>query len=181
MKTPRACIHLGLSLLIIACSTISVSYDYDREADFTILKTYDWLPVPPEARADGLIVKRITNAVDRELEAKGFTMMPEAPDFHIAIYGERLTKLDIRDRGYDYGPYRYRGYYWPEDRRRIEVYQYDEGTLILDLINAQTNELIWRGTATAVIDPYATPEQRDKRITEAVGKILSNFPPDQKR
>ncbi len=180
MKTLHISILVGLLFLLIACSTISVNYDYDRGADFTVLRTYDWLPIPPEAGVDGITVKRIINAVDAGLEAKGFTRTSEAPDFLIAAYGEKVTKVQVRDRGYDYGRYRYRGYPGLEDRR-IDVYQYEEGTLILDFVDAHKSELIWRGSASAVIDPYASPEKRERQISEAVEKMLGNFPPAQNR
>jgi len=161
-------------LLFSSCSTLRVNYDYDPEADFTRLKTFDWLPMPADKRIDELVLKRIKDSVSRQLQAKGFGSSSETPDFLIALHGGKETKVNIADRGYNYSRrnrYRYYG------DRRMDIYKYEEGTLILDFVDSKSNELIWRGSATDVLDPDPTPEQRSKKIDEAVGKILENFPP----
>ena len=61
----------------------------------------------------------------------------------------------------------------------IDVYQYEEGTLVLDFVDGISKELIWRGVGTGEIDRYASPEQQDKGINEAIYKILRNFPPPE--
>ena len=57
------------------------------------------------------------------------------------------------------------------------VENYDQGTLVLDIVDGRSNELVWRGTAQARIDPSNSPEERQRRINEAVRKILDRFPP----
>ncbi|MHC4912727.1 MAG: DUF4136 domain-containing protein [Planctomycetota bacterium] len=178
MKVLRAFLTL-LFVLITSCSTITVTYDYDVEADFASLKTFDWWSVPAEPGADELAVKLARNAVNRQLQAKGFTRAAEYPDFFVALHGGKQTKLDIVDWGYSYGRHRPHGGYW--HGRGIDAYEYQEGTLIVDFVDADTKELIWRGSARAVINPDRTPEQRSEKINEAVSKLLENFPPGKKR
>jgi hypothetical protein len=60
------------------------------------------------------------------------------------------------------------------------VDQYEEGTLILDLIDPNGMRLIWRGTATTPLDESAGPRQREATVNEAVESILKRFPPEQK-
>ena len=52
-----------------------------------------------------------------------------------------------------------------------------EGTLIIDFVEPNSKNLLWRGAAKGVFDNARTPEKRDKMINEAVQKILQNFPP----
>jgi hypothetical protein len=59
----------------------------------------------------------------------------------------------------------------------IDVYNYTEGTLIIDLVNATSNQLAWRGSATGVVDPGRSPEQVQERINDVVGQIFANYPP----
>jgi hypothetical protein len=54
---------------------------------------------------------------------------------------------------------------------------YEVGTLILDFVDADSRELIWRGSAEAVMDVSVGPEYRKKKINEAVGMVLTYFPP----
>jgi hypothetical protein len=51
------------------------------------------------------------------------------------------------------------------------------GTLIVDLIDAQKKEMVWRGTATKTLDPSASPEEKQAHLNEAVQKMLENYPP----
>jgi hypothetical protein len=54
------------------------------------------------------------------------------------------------------------------------------GTLIVDLVDARTKTIVWRGTAEKDINPNATPDQRDKNINRATDKLFKNYPPRAK-
>jgi hypothetical protein len=56
------------------------------------------------------------------------------------------------------------------------IYSYREGTLILDLMDSKTNNLIWRGWAVSPLDSSYKPEEIDKLIKKAVAKIFNKFP-----
>jgi hypothetical protein len=157
-----------LVVAMIGCSTLRVNYDYDPETDFSTMKTFDWHPVPPGGSVNDLVVKQVRGEVIQQLEGKGLKSGQEKPDFLIAIHGGKVAKLDIVDWGYSYGgPGRY-GRYGPySTSRRIDVQEYEEGTLILDFVDTDTKELIWRGTATDALDANPTPDERRKQIQEA--------------
>jgi Domain of unknown function (DUF4136) len=85
--------------------------------------------------------------------------------------------MDVRAWGYSYGPRTMiRGGFYT-GREEIDVYEYEEGTFILDFVDAQSKELIWRGVAKGEVRNYASPVKRDKRINVVVQKVLSDFPP----
>ncbi len=90
-------------------------------------------------------------------------------------------------RGYGYGPHgRYRGGYGYGPHRRywggnwepggISTYEYEEGSLILDFVDAKSKNLILHGSAKAVVGNEKTPEERQKKIYEIVQKILEKYP-----
>ncbi len=162
---------------LIGCSTIyDISYDYDRTADFAILKTYYWLPVPEKSNMNSLDLIRIKKAVSAELNDKGFKIASNNADLLIASHFGTKEKVNVRPWGYGYGPYgRYWGGHWGHGG--VSVYQYEEGTLIIDFVESNSKNLLWRGAAKSVVDDARTPEKRDKVINEAVQKILENFPP----
>ena len=60
---------------------------------------------------------------------------------------------------------------------QLDVYQYEEGTFILDFVDPESMELIWRGIAQGELRNYSSPVKRYERIDEVVQKVLSNFPP----
>jgi hypothetical protein len=177
MKAYQIMLVLGIVGFAFSCSPIyDVQYDYDQRADFTGLKTYDWLPVPDKADIDSLDVTRIKTAVNAELRAKGLRMSSDHPDLLIAEHLGKKDKVKIRDWGYTYAPVGgYWGGYWGSGG--VSVYEYEEGSLILDFVEAESKKMIWRGVAKAEVNNQATPEEREKLIKEAVQKILKNFPP----
>ena len=170
MRTTVLVLTLCVVVLALSCSSISVSHDYDPQVNFTNLKAFSGLSFPKKAEVNQLVVRRIRDAVTGELEAKGLRLSSN-PDFLIAMHGAAREKLDIQDWGYS-SP---RAAYW--GHRDISVQQYTEGTLILDFVDAKSKEMIWRGVASGAVDPGASPEQRTKRINEAVAKLLAKFTP----
>jgi hypothetical protein len=162
---------------MLGCSTVyDVQYDFDQQADFSRLLKYDWMPTPEGANIDDLSIARVKKAVNADLKAKGLQLTSQDPDFFIAEHMGAEEKVQINNWGYAYGPYNgYWGGYWGNGG--VSEYRYEEGTLILDFVDAETNKLIWRGAAKAEIDRVNTPEKKDKLVAEAVQAILKNFPP----
>ncbi|HEX5135622.1 MAG TPA: DUF4136 domain-containing protein [Planctomycetota bacterium] len=161
--------------LLAACSSVSTNYDYDMSYDFSKLRTYRWADIPSKADADPLVVQRVGSAVEAELKAKGYAMAEGTPDFLVANYVGKHTKIQVNDWGYGYGPHgRWYG------GGGLDVYEYEQGSLIVDVVDATTRQLVWRGTATAIVDPSSTPEEKTERIKEAVAKMFEDFPPKKK-
>ena len=160
---------LLLASLLAACSSVSTSYDFDPKADFARLKRYTWLKPATTAPAprNPFARQRIEHAVDTELDKRGYASGGEA-DFLVAAHTGSQQRVRVTDYGYGYG-------YWGGGR--IDVYQYEEGTLILDIIDARSKKLMWRGTATAAVMPNPSPEETSKLINEAVSKLMKDFPP----
>lgn len=161
---------------VLGCSTITVSQDYDPEYDFSQLKTYDWLPLSEKEPLSDLDVRRVKDATNRVLMAKGYTASADTPDFLVAMHGGKQRRVDVVDWGYNWGWY---GPLWGPGASRIDVYQYDEGTLTLDFVDAEKRQLVWRSSARAVISERETPQSRQEKITKTVTKMLEKFPPTE--
>ena len=82
----------------------------------------------------------------------------------IAIHAGARDKVNVTDYGYVYGP---RGRW---GHRYLEVHKYKEGTLILDFVDPQLRQLIWRGWAVGALE---APDQVEEQITETVDAILN--------
>jgi len=175
MKSVLPLLVLSLCLLLPGCSLTTVNYDYDTDFDFSNLKHYSWLDTPADFPASEITVQRIKNTVDQQLDIKGFKQVSESSDFLISLQGFR----DIVRQGVERGT-AYRGYNQKYNRgydRRYEVYEYEEGTLVLTIINAVSNALIWQGNVTGAIEPNRSVQSKEKRTQEVVAKLLENFPP----
>ena len=71
MKAIHAFFVLFLIGLTVSCASIyGVKYDFDQQANFADLKTFDWMPVPEKAGINTLVVQRVKKAVNAELQAK---------------------------------------------------------------------------------------------------------------
>jgi hypothetical protein len=151
----------------------SVTYDYDRTAGFGRFKTYAW--VRGTDLADQLNHKRVLSAVDEQLTAKGLAMVQTSasPDLLVAYHATFDKNLQITGFSSGFGPYRLAGARsGSATAERILV-----GTLVVDVVDAKTNTIVWRGTATKEIDVHANAEQRDRNIRKAAEKLFKNYPP----
>jgi hypothetical protein len=182
MLRRAASLACAVALLATGCSGIRVSQDYDPNTDFSGLRTWYWMARAPSSdpRVDNdLIDGRVRDAVERHLGSRGYRRVPTGEGdfgvgYHLAIQG----KIDVQtiDRYYGYG---YGGWYGGMGTETY-VRQYDEGTLILDVVDSRSQQLVWRGTGQAEVHQDTSPEQRTARIQEAVDKILAQFPPQPK-
>lgn len=175
-----------LGVVLIAalggCSTMRVTSDTDPSAKFTGYKSYNWMAEAPkktgDPRIDGnsILASRIRSAVERQLAAKGYEKRSSGtPDFLVGYHAslEKKTSVRMLNDHYRYGP----GWGWRYRGPQTYVYDYDEGTLILDIVDPKTRKLLWRGSATDVVNPTASGEARQKKINKAVTRILEKFPP----
>jgi hypothetical protein len=183
VKTGFLVILISLVGLAVGCSSYSVNQDYDKDADFTSYKTYAWIQQPTTAvgdaktaqRVNTLLDKRIRSAVDAQLTAKGMTLLDsDDADLFIAYHTGIQDKVNVTDWGYSY-PTRYGGWYGGSSN--VDVTQYEEGTLIVDLIDVASKQLVWRGTATGALASNPTPEQVEKNLNTVVTKMFKDYPP----
>jgi hypothetical protein len=171
-----------LALALLACATIEVSSDWNPAADFSRLHTWAWLaqerPASGDPRLDSaLLDARIRSAVESELGARGFAKAEAgAADFLVAYHVALERKLVATTIDDYYGGVGYR--HWPRPGySQTYVHEFEVGSLMLDVLDPRSRELIWRGTAQAEILPAATPEEREARVREGVRRILERFPP----
>ena len=182
---------LSIVLLIalqFGCSSLMVTYDYDPGADFSTLRTFDWLADVQEPTGDprldnSLTDIRIRGTVDGQLALKGYTKAAsEKPDFYVSYYASLKDLLNMSSishyQGFGVGERPGYGGGWPAGSRTVtDVQSYKEGTLILDVVHGGTNRLVWRGIAQAEADPSRDPQTRQALIREAIHDMLTHFPP----
>lgn len=180
---PLCAASLILTLLIQSCGpTLKVTSDYDKAVDFGKYKTYivDTFHMP--SRMNQLNANRVLNAVKADLNKKGFSESA-TPDMlvHITVLAkeEQTVTATSSYYGYGYGGY-YRPYYWggPTGGAGYTTYDVDkyiDGSVIVDIADAQTKNLLWEGIGNKQIDGPA--DDPDKAISNAVTSIMASFPP----
>ena len=183
MKTIK--IMLGMLLIagIWGCSTSVIKSDFDKDVDFSKFNSFNWMAQSQTGNTDhpshnSLVGNRIKNAVDKELTSKGFQKDADGnPDFNVMYYLTVKEKVDVSSSGYGY-PWGYGygyGYRYGYGYGGIYTFEYDEGTLILDVIDPETNQLVWRGW---YVDALKDGDKiNDEKIALAVNHVLKDFPP----
>ena len=169
-----AMLFIGL-LILASCSSITVNSDYNTQFDFSKWKTFGFIPIPEKAGIDQINANRLGDAVKKQLEAKGYKLA-EPADFGVAFQFGKQQVTDVSSYGgYGYG-WGWGGWgYGPGGG--VDVTQYEQGTLIIDLVDMKENKLEWRGTGQGALDDNPTVEDRIANIDSAVSQILAQFPP----
>ena len=183
MKISFFTIIAALFLFSSCASTVSVRTDYDTRANFNAYKTFAFYkPSVDELEISDLDKKRILRAVEAAMIRKGF-VKSENPDLLVGLTtkAQRSVRTYGNNFGYGYGfgygGFRYGGAYWNRGGF-VNTYETIEGTLYLDLIDANKKELIWQGIGQAPL--VQGPEAKEERINEIVTSILAKYPPNAK-
>ncbi len=166
------------SLLMVACaSNPPLTVDYNDQFNFSQIKTYAHLEPQQQGSevASGLMQERIRNAIDDQMLLLGYQKVP-ADKAHVLIAHTVIGREKVDVRTYYHGRRRYRcamcGY------STVDVRQYTEGTLIIDVLDTKDAQVVWRGVTTARAKQHLTPEERTARINERVAYMLADFPPN---
>jgi hypothetical protein len=173
---------------LMGCSSVQVSQDYLPETPedrFFDLKTYQWQSEKQKLTGNQLIdnpllIKRIRTAIDHTLAEKGYRLITDGePDFVVAYSYSLRAKIESGGSGssvgFGFGTFgRFGGV---GIRTGQEIREYDQATLLIDLINPQSGDLLWRGNGTRRVGQHPTPEKTTKMINEMVLRILDQFPP----
>ncbi len=167
---------IGVALLGTIAVAQSVNYDYDRSANFSKYRTYAW--TRGTVLPDELNHKRVVSAIDSQLEAKGLFRVNEEreADVLVAYHANFDESVQINGFSTSYGLPRFGGVSGTATAQKVV-----NGTLVVDLMDARTRSIVWRGSAERDLDPSAKPETRDKNINKAAEKIFKHYPPATSR
>ena len=163
---------IGMALLgAAALFGQQVKTDYDRAADFSQYKTYSWQKVQTQ---DPLWVDRIEQAVNADLTTKGWTQQPSGGN--VAIVAIEMTHnqqtLDTFYNGFG-GGWRWGGGFGDST---TTVDNYKVGTLVIDMFDAKTKALIWRGLSSDTLSSKS--DANIKNLDKGVKKMFDHFPPE---
>ena len=170
------------ALLALGCAGLPVETDYDPSFDFGGYRGFAWLtekhPITGDVRLDNpLLHERLREAIQQTLTAAGFEQVEAgSADFRVGYHLSLQRRLDVStlNSHYGYGPGANRWGYGPPG---TVVTEYEEGTLVIDVVDARSDRLVWRGSAYGRVRESSTPEERQQRVHRVVAGILERFPP----
>jgi hypothetical protein len=178
MKAILASALVTVGMTLAACSSVSISSDYDPSTDFSQYKDYAWYSgknIPGDAlAANPLLQRSVVAAIDKLLAKRGFVKVDEGEaDFIVVTHAGMKEKMRVTD----WGSYGWYDPWWGPYGGRVDVSYYDEGTLVIDFVDSQEKQLTWRGLAKGTVRDEPTSAERQKRLEELVTDILADFPP----
>ena len=164
------------SVMLTNCKSITdlkTTSEFDKETNFTSyesFKFFDHISLSDvKDNYSSMNQRNIENAIHKQLKKKGFEET-ETPDLAVNFLvidehkSESITRTSYQEQAYG-------------GLTHLDTYikDYEQGTLIIDLIDIEKNSLVWRGLGTGVIT--GNQEDNEDVINEAVKAILSSFPP----
>jgi hypothetical protein len=171
LRTIRLVGLIALALTLNGCATMQVRSYVAPGLTPREHRTYNWASAEPRPTGDPRLdsnrffEERVRSAVEKQLDGRGFEKTADA------------RSLAALSRGCSPGPagQRLRTSWRPREDCRPEVY--DAGTLLIDLVDAKTNRLLWRGWAEGSIDGVVDDQEwMEQRIDETVTRILRQLP-----
>jgi hypothetical protein len=175
MRNIMVCLFVCLTFAAVGCSQmVEVKTDFDDDAKFDTFKTFEWVHKDVDfsnvdakwKMADGYF----RDAITKELKAKGITLDAADPDLLVAYSVGMKDKLGHVDFDVDYS----------ENQTNSEIYNTAGGVVIIDLVDADTDHLAWRGEASGAMNVDPSPEIMQKNINKMMKKVFENYPPGQK-
>jgi hypothetical protein len=165
--TMRFRVVATLALITIATAGYAqdVNVDSDRSAPFATYKSFAWTKGTPSPNPLG--EDRLHQAVEAQLASKGLTRVDTAPDVYVATHVVTKERQELET--YGFSPWVFGGF----GTASIETYV--QGTLVVDMYDANTKKLIWRGTGTDTASDK--PEKNTKKMNKAVTKMFEEYPP----
>jgi hypothetical protein len=161
---------VGISVLLLAActSTFTIISDYDKTANFSSYKTYNYLPGADSLMGPG--ASRLKSYMEEYMHLLGYTKSDQ-PDLFISVNGKVQQRIGTTTSNYGYGGGYYGGYYgWDS---YATSYVYNQTTILIDLVDVQKHQLVWQGGATGEFDQYSLS---DSKLQKMMDEIFGQYP-----
>ena len=165
----------ALALSAVGCSSMTVRTDHDSQIDFGSFETFAMFELQGKERRgpqmSELVDRRITAAMAGEFSGRGFsTSKPREADMLVTFYTAVRKRVIVNRSGW----YGHRWRYWGGGMTHVS--SYPEGTLVIDVIDRRSRELVWRGVGQGA---FSTINPSDEKVAKRIHKILATFPPTE--
>jgi len=165
-----------LVIVLAGCSAVKVSTDYDKKADFTKYKTFNFSKGIDKVSMNELNRRRLKDAITVEMNAKGY-QVASSPDVLINVFLKgQINYTATATTNYNGGPFMYS--YWGggfgSSNTYVDVNKDIEGTLFIDVIDVQDKKLVWEGVAEGLMNPRT--ETREEGLNKVIKMVFQNYP-----
>ena len=176
-QLPRMLLAMGVALVLASCTTTpEIASDYDHSANFASYHTFTLMQREHRGIPNPLVAIRAEEEIKQDLQLAGYTLVadPTNADFTVDFTIGSQERTDIAAYPATYpGPWPLLGPSWGNN---LDVRQYREGTLAIDVFDGHTHRPVWHGSAQKELTRKDL-EQSAEPISKAVSSVLAKFPP----
>lgn len=177
----RCCqvVFVGLTVLSSQALAQKPQIQWDTEYDFDTVKTFAWQSTPDTSleNINPFMHSRVVSSIEYRLTSSGLTEVASNPDVYVTYHTESTDKVRLQSDSFGYGFGGYGmggwGYYGYGAAGPVStttrVIEYEEGTLIVDVWDADTKTLVFRGAVTRVFSE--SPQKAEKQVDKAIDKM----------
>jgi hypothetical protein len=169
--------RLGVLFVLLVATTalaLEIQVDYNSRVDFSTFRTFSWVegttPLSPMTQ------DRIRGAVVEAMASRGLQEVADGGDLLVVTHAAQSSEKEISAHAWSYGGWGYGA--WNDSgwgSSTVNVSEVETGTLVVDLIDAASEDLVWRGVASAAIQK--DPNKGEKQLRKAATRMFKDFPP----
>ena len=175
MRSGMTKVGVGVVVALLAFGTAlaqDVTTNFMPGTDFTKYHTYKWVTIQGATYPNQIVDAQIKDAVDSQLTAKGLSKTEgDKADLYVGYQ----VSIDQQRQWNAYGMGG--GLRWGGGMATAQSSTINIGTLVLDMYDPSSKQLVWTGRATKTLDASANQEKKQKNLNKAMQKLLRNFPP----
>lgn len=158
-----------LTLVAGSAAAQDVTYNSMPGANFSTYHTYKWVNIEGGAHPNQIMDAEIKQAIDAQLSQKGLT---KTDDENANLLVGYQVAVDQQKQWNAYGMGRgFGGGMGTATSSNIDI-----GTLVVDMYDPATKQLVWTGRATKTLDPSSNQEKNQKNLDKAMAKLLKHYP-----
>jgi hypothetical protein len=158
-------------------TTMTVGSHIAPGLDVAPYRTFDWGPADrlpagdPRLAKDPFFLDHVEGAIERGLAALGYQRATTSwPDLLVHYHASITRRMDV-------ATIENRNEYCAVEPCGGRVEHYEAGTIVIDILDARTNRVLWRGWAQDSVEgPLKDQNEMAKKIDEAVNRMLQQFP-----
>jgi hypothetical protein len=177
IRTRMGKVGIGIVLAVLAGGATlaqDVTTNSMPGADFTKYHTYKWVPIEGAVQPNQIVDAQIKQSIDSQLAAKSLTKTDgDKADLLIGFQVSIDQEKQWNAYGMRGGPR------WGGGMATAQQSTISTGTLVLDMYDPSTKQLVWTGRVSKTLDSSANQGKKQKNLDKAIQKLLKNFPPKQ--
>ena len=176
MKRILTVAMIMLALVSVADAKMKAHVGYDKNTDFSSIKTFAFFETLETSVADTAppVHEMIKLLIIKRLKESGMKEVAENPDVYVTYHTDEQQAMGVNVTMYQY--HYSAGWWWsPLWGSGMDVSSYSQGTLVIDVWRPDTEELIWRGLVVGAVPDNPSPQKAQNIIEKALGKISKEW------